>query len=97
MELTWLLWDEHNIDHIATHQVTPAEAEQAVFGPETKGPYRDDRNRPGRLVFFGYTAGENPKALVVVTDRPTPTGEAYVVSARPANDRERKKYLKETS
>jgi uncharacterized DUF497 family protein len=71
--------------------VTPAEAEQVVFGEAMTGPYRDDRNRKGRLVFFGHTADWRP--LVVVTDRPTSTGEAYVVSARPANERERERYL----
>lgn len=94
MELSWLLWDDHNIEHIATHNVTPAEVEQVVFSLETNGPYRDDRNRTGRLVFFGRTATRRP--VVVVTDRPTPNGEAYVVSARPASERELKKYLEDS-
>lgn len=95
MEVSWLLWDDHNVEHIAErHRVTPAEAEQVVFSRAMKGPYRDHRNRVGRLVFFGYTAAGRP--LVVVTDRPTPSGEAYVVSARPANDRERKMFLEDS-
>jgi len=93
VEVRWLLWDDHNIEHIATHDVRPAEAEQVVFGLRTNGPFNDDRHRRGRLVFFGYTLNGRP--LVVVTDRPTTTGEAYVVSARSANERERKKYLEE--
>lgn len=93
-EINRLLWDDHNIAHIAPRRITPAEVEQVVFDPTTKGPYRDERNRAGRLVFFGYTA--NDRALVVVTDRPTSTGEAYVVSARPPNERERRKYLEES-
>jgi uncharacterized DUF497 family protein len=94
MEVRWLLWDEHSIEHLAArHDATPAEAEQVVFGEGMRGPYRDDRNRVGRLVFFGHTAAGRP--FVVVTDRPTPSGEAYVVSARPANDRERKRYLED--
>ena len=95
MEVSWLLWDDHNINHLAErHEVTPAEAEQIVFSETMKGPYRDDRNHVGRLVFFGYTAERRP--LVVVTDRPTPNCEAYVVSARTANERERKKYLEDS-
>lgn len=94
-EVSWLLWDDHNITHIAErHDVTPAEAEQVVFGETMKGPFRDDRNRVGRLVFFGYTAKRRP--VVVVTDRPTANGEAYVVSARTANEREQKKYLEDS-
>jgi len=94
MEVRWLLWDDHNIEHIAKHNVTPSEVEQVVFGSRTRGPFGDDRHRHGRLVFFGYTAGERP--LVVVVDRPTPTGEVYVVTARPASVREREKYLEES-
>jgi uncharacterized DUF497 family protein len=91
--VSWVLWDDENIQHIARHHVTPAEVEQVVFAEDVVGPFRDDQVRQGRLVFFGYTAGRRP--LVVVTDRPTPMGNAYVVSARQANDRERKKYLEE--
>lgn len=69
MEVRWLLWDDHNIEHIARHKVTPAEVEQVVFSSETNGPYRDDRNRPGRLAFFGRAANGRP--LVVVTEGPT--------------------------
>lgn len=94
MEVRWLLWDDHNIEHIAKHNVTPAEVEQVVFGPGMRGPFRDDRHRQGRLVFFGHTAGERP--LVVVVDRPTPTGEAYVVTARPTSVRERERCLEES-
>jgi uncharacterized DUF497 family protein len=93
VEVRWLLWDDHNINHIAKHEVKPAEVEQVVFGSATNGPFHDDRNRPGRLVFFGYSKRRRP--LVVVTDRPTQMGEAYVVSARSANDREKKKYLED--
>jgi hypothetical protein len=94
MEVRWLLWDDHNIEHIAKHNVTPAEVEQVVFGSGMRGPFGDDRHRYGRLVFFGYTTEERP--LVVVVDRPTPTGEAYVVTARPASVRERDKFLEES-
>lgn len=93
MQVRRLLWDDHNIEHIATHKVTPDEAEQVVFGASMRGPYEDNRNRVGRLVFFGFTDDRRP--LVVVVDRPTSTGDAYVVSARPANERERRKYLEE--
>lgn len=91
MEVRRLLWDDHNIEHIARHKVSPIEAEEVVFGEETRGPYRDDRRRPGRLVFIGNTVGLRP--LVVVTDPPTPNGDAYVVTARPATERERERYL----
>ena len=75
-----LLWDDRNLDHIARHDARPAEAKSVVFGP------------PGRREFYGTT--EAGRYLVVVTDAPTSTGLAYVVSARPMSERERRAFEK---
>lgn len=91
-----MLWDDYNIEHIAKHGVKPAEVEQVVFGTGMKGPFEDNRSRTGRLVFFGFSGPTlNRRTLVAVTDRPTANGDAYVLSARPATDRERMKYMEE--
>lgn len=94
MKVTWLLWDEHNIEHIARHRVVPAEVEQVVFGKHARGPFREDRLRVGRRAYFGRTTRE--RALVVITEGPTRTGEAYVVTARSMTARERTRHLEDT-
>ncbi len=70
------MWDEHNEAHIAHHADTLAQT--------------DDRHRPGRLTVWGSTVGE--RHLLVILDPATPDGDAYVVTARPMTDRERRNY-----
>jgi uncharacterized DUF497 family protein len=86
----FLLWDEHNIAHIAEHGVLPAEVEQVVFLPNALPPRRDNRVRVGRLVILGATVAT--RLLVVVLDAPTASGMAYVVTAYPMNERDRRRF-----
>jgi uncharacterized protein len=89
--VTFLLWDEQNIAHIAGHGVVPAEVEQVVFLDETASTYKTTRgDRPGRIAVFGHTVGGRP--LAVFLDRPA-QGNTYVVSARPASNREQRTYF----
>lgn len=88
--ITGLLWDDNNEAHIARHEVTPAEVEEVVFGGATRF-FEDDAHRPGRLVAFGVTDGG--RWLVVVLDKPTSAGDAYVVTARPQSSRERRDFF----
>ena len=48
--------------------------------------------RLGRREFYGTT--EEGRYPVVVTDAPTSTGLAYVVTARPMSERERRAFEK---
>ena len=75
-----VLWDAHNVEHIARHGVTPNEVEEVVRTDKARW-FTDDSVRPGRLVVLRpATSG---RLLVIVFDRPTPSGLAYCLTARP--------------
>ncbi len=82
-------WDSGNIDHIALHEVGPREAEQVVENnPLDAGAVL--RNGEMRTVHLGETdAGRI--LIVVVTER---DGIYRVVTARPADRKERAFYAK---
>lgn len=87
------LWDEANEGHIARHNVTPSEVEEVLSDPRSLGT-PSDGHRAGRVVVWGCTAAGRP--LVVFLDRPTPSGLAYVVTARPMTARELRSYEEAT-
>lgn len=83
-----LLWDDHNEAHINRHGVTIAEVTSLVFGSGPMVVVTSDEHRTGRREVFGITdAGRH---LLVVTEAPTAMGRAYVVTARPMTDKERR-------
>ena len=84
-----ILWDEQNIEHIARHGGSPSEVEQVVASEKALRRV-DGSVRAGRLVVLGPT--EAGRLLVVVLDRPTASGLAYCVTARPLSARERHDY-----
>ncbi len=82
-------WDSANTEHIARHDVTPEEAEQVIQNDPLDAP-AVIRNGEPRIVHLGRTdAGR--VLVVVVTDR---IGMYRVVTARPANKKERAFYSK---
>lgn len=89
MELPRPVWDEHNQAHVARHAVTPSEVEEVITDSDTLATI-DDTHRAGRLNVFGRTAAG--RHLLIVLDRPSTSGHAYVVTARPMTDRERRSY-----
>lgn len=74
-------WDEHNIAHIATHQIEPAEAEQVIFN-RPLDLRSEVRSGEERFMQIGET--DAGRILAVVT-----TGllnlKIRVVTAWPAN------------
>ncbi len=80
-------WNNGNLEHIALHDVSPEEAEQVVENePLDVGAVL--RNAEMRTVHLGETdAGR--VLIVVVTER---DGMYRVVTARPANRKERAFY-----
>jgi uncharacterized protein len=84
-----VLWDVHNVEHVARHGVTPNEVEEVVRTDKARW-FTDDTVRLGRLVVLGPTT--TGRLLVVVLDRPAPSGVAYCVTARPMSPRERQDY-----
>lgn len=49
-------WDEGNVDHIAAHGVSTAEAEEALHSDSSLFLYRTQRNGEERIVNIGRTA-----------------------------------------
>lgn len=81
-------WDEHNIAHIARHDILPHEAEEALLSLPIH-LYPQVRNGEPRLVQIGETAAG--RLLLVVT---TPRfGKIRVVTAMPAKRKYREWYF----
>ena len=57
-------WDEENIQHIALHGVTPAEAEQVFMNDPTDGIEED---HDGEIRFNQIGVTEEGRCLVVIT------------------------------
>ncbi|MDP9316549.1 MAG: BrnT family toxin [Chloroflexota bacterium] len=85
LTITRLLWDEHNIAHIAKHAVTPAEVEEAC---QSRSVVLQAYG--GRLALIGMTA--RPRILTVILNPQLYAGEYYVVTARDADKNERQWY-----
>jgi uncharacterized protein len=84
-----LEWDDWNRDHIAKHGVSPEEAEQVVRGnPVVRKSYKE------RLVLIGPSHSGRMLAVIVGPTRSHPH-VYYVVSARPADRKERRDYEQE--
>lgn len=81
LEITELIWNEWNIEHIARHGLTPAEVEEACAGFHiATDTYKE------RLLLTGTTqAGQ---AITIVLDE-VEEGRYFPVTARPASRRER--------
>jgi hypothetical protein len=79
-----LLWDDHNLDHIARHDARPAEANSVVFGPRPVLVVISNEHWLGRREFYGTT--EASRYLVVVTARPMSERERRAFEKRMASD-----------
>lgn len=81
-------WDEHNETHIATHDLSPEEAEEALFDPRRIGVAAYDVAGDERRGIIGATLAGRI-LFVVITRR----GDLIrVVTARDGNEREKKRY-----
>ena len=81
------VWDSANVEHIARHGVTPDEAEQVI----KNDPFdmaAGHRNGEPRTVHLGETDASRV-LVVVITER---DGMYRVVTARPADRKERAFY-----
>ena len=82
-------WDDANIQHIARHGVTPKEAEEALSDPDRIAEQTYSKDGELRASITGLTYDER-LLTVIVTMRPGP--QLRVVTARPADKRERHTY-----
>lgn len=80
-----LIWDSWNVGHIARHNVTPDEVEEACH----TAPLVQETHS-GRFLLTGPTA--NGRMLAVVLDPELETGVYYPVTARSADRKERRMY-----
>lgn len=83
-------WDFANTNHVAQHEITPAEAEQVVLNNPIDLKY-EVRSGEERIAQVGET--ENGRILVVVTT--IREERTRVVTAFPAKERIRNFYLSE--
>ena len=85
-------WDENkNKSNIEKHGISFEQASKIFSGPIIDGPdYRDDNNE-ARSIALGVIPSLIMIVVVVHTDR---NGIIRIISARPANKRERKFYVK---
>ena len=81
-------WDDANIRHLAEHEITPEEAEQAMLNRPIDLPAQL-RNLEKRFVQVGET--EAGRILVVVTTQRR--GRVRVVTAFPANRSVRRRLM----
>ena len=79
-----LRWDEWYEEHVAHHRVDPAEVEEV-----TRNTPHVTRARRGSYRVIGQTDGGRFLTVVVA---PRAGGEFYVVTARDADDIERRAY-----
>ncbi len=87
MKINGFEWDSANIEHITRHGVEWEEAEEVL---KSSPWFR--RARDGRYLAVGQT--ETGRYLVIVFEF-NPGTKARVVTARPANENERKTCRKE--
>lgn len=88
VSINHLLWDSWNIGHIVRHSVTPAEVEEVCLST-----FIARQSYAGRILLVGPTYDRRALAIVL---EPQGDGIYYVVTARPASRRERRRYQEGT-
>lgn len=87
MRIERLEWDEHNLEHIARHDVEDCEVEEVVWGdPVFRRVRRTDR-------YQGFGQTEAGRYLMVVIDR-LQGDNFYVVTARDMTRTERRRFAR---
>ncbi len=82
-----LLWDKRSVEHIARHHVTAQEVEEVCFNPRSLV-----FKRGTRYIVLGQTVAG--RYLFVAVDRVCKS-KGYVVTARPMDKKERRRYQRE--
>ncbi len=82
-----LIWDAENVAHIARHQVAPEQVEEACHGEFIIRPAKK-----GRLLIIAPTRSGLMLAIVLAEEEKE---TYYVVTARPADRKERRIYEEE--
>lgn len=82
-----LIWDTRNVPHIARHQVTREEVEEVC-----RGDYIVREGYKERIMLIGTTRAGRVLAIILDSEG---DDTYYVVTARPADRRERRIYREE--
>lgn len=86
IDIRKLLWDSWNIQHIARHDVTVDEVEEACHSNPVV-----QQGKKGRLLIYGMT--NNGRLLTVVIDPEEEGGVYYPVTAHSSGKKERRIYV----
>ena len=79
-------WNDWNLDHIADHGMTPADAEYVV--DRANPPYPQIVGDEKRLVVGQTRNGAYAQAIYVIDD----DGTAFVIHCRPLTNSEKRQY-----
>jgi hypothetical protein len=89
VEIVQFIWSKERIEHVARHNVQPAEVEDACFG---KALVLRAKSRGRNPVYYvlGETAAGRHLFCVVIR---FPDGKGYPVTAREMTPKEKQRYL----
>ena len=88
MKIREFIWTEDRVEHIARHNIIPEEFEEVCFSHSFVLRAKSQGQNPVYHV-LGQTAGGEYLLCIVIQ---FPDGKGYPVTARPMNDKERKRY-----
>ena len=88
MRIRQLLWPRDRIEHIARHDVTPEEFEQACFGLPLVQRTRSRGEHPVYYILGQTDAGRYLFSVVIQF----PEGRGFPVTARPMTEKEKRRY-----
>jgi hypothetical protein len=88
MKVTEFIWPQDRIDHIARHDVTPKEVEEACFGNSLVQRTKSQGENPVYHVLGQTEAGRYLFCVVIQF----PDGNGYPVTSRSMTDKERQRY-----
>lgn len=89
----WLRWRPDRVDHVARHDLTPEEVEEAVFDDPNRKLFRGPRSERDRARHIYYVYGRTQAGrylLVALVD--LGRGQVLPVTARDMTPEERQKY-----
>jgi uncharacterized DUF497 family protein len=90
MRIERIIWPEDRIAHIARHDVTPEEVEEACFGDPLVLRAKAEGNNPVYYVLGQTDAGRYLFCVVIRF----PDGNGYPVTAREMTAKEKRRYRK---
>lgn len=88
MTINEFIWPEERIEHIALHDVTPEEVEEACFGKPLVLRARSEGENPVYYVLGKTGAGRYLFCVVIQF----PDGKGYPVTARDMTINEKRRY-----